>query len=203
MKTSILLKFYLAGHTPEFQVGALLEDYLTDANKHSYPEGIIEGYQQQQYISSFLVKHPAYLKSEKLLDDKLRQSADKIIPLFYDHFLRMNWDEFSNETFEAFYRNLSLNLNDNQKYWPDKHSRLLNIINDENWYDTLQTIVGTHLIMKEQTKRSTFYSSMEYSIHSLVDHYEEYRNHFLEIIPDLKEASYVFRSLQKETVAAL
>lgn len=201
MKTSILLKFYLAGDSCEFQVGALLEDYLNDANRHLYPKAIIEGYQHQQYISSIFVQHPAYLKSEKLLDDKLRQSADKIIPLFYDHFLRMSWDEFSNQTFEAFYQNLTLNLNNNQNYWPDKHSRLLNIINHENWYDTLQTIVGTHQIMKEQTKRSTFYSSLEYSIHSLVDHYAEHRDHFFEMLPDLKKASYDFRRLKEETIA--
>ncbi len=200
MNTSILLKFYLSNNSPEFQIGSILEDYMNYTNKDLYPDEIIEGYNHQCSISSVFVNHPAYLKSEKLLDCKLRKNSDKIIPMFYDHFLRMNWDKFSDTPFEVFYTTLLSNFSEYQNYLPYKYKRLNDVIFRKNWYSELQTIGGTHKIMMQQTKRFTFNATLEHSINSLIEHYSEHRSNFFEILPDLKKASHDFVLLKRDTV---
>ncbi len=201
MNTSILLKFYVSTNTSsEFQVGALLEDYVNYSNKESFPEPIIEGYNHQQHVSSVFVNHPAYLKSEKLLDCKLRKNSDKIIPMFYDHFLRTNWDTISDVSFEAFQYDLMLSFSEKQEYIPYKYNRLLNSIYKKSWYNALQTIGGTHGIMMQQTKRFTFNTNLEHSINSLIEHYSEHRVNFFEILPDLQKASFDFVNSKRELV---
>jgi acyl carrier protein phosphodiesterase len=198
MKTSILLKFYLSGNSPQYQVGALLEDYMNYTSKELYPDDILDGYEHQCYISSVFNTHPAYIKSEKMLDCTLRKNSGKIIPMFYDHFLRSNWDKFSEVSFDDFYKDLSENFSVYRQYLPYKYNRLFNFIYRQSWYSGLQTIAGTHGIMKQQTKRFSFSANMEHSINSLIEHYSEHRNNFFELLPDLKKASREYLEIQKK-----
>lgn len=202
MKTSILLKFYISKNSQEFQMGALLEDFITDANKNSYALEILDGYEHQKCITSNLVNHPAYKKSELLLDRKLRKSADKIIPMFYDHFLRTNWEKYSDVPFQDFITELNGGFDKNENILPDKYARLLTTINENNWYDALQTVGGTHSIMMQQTKRYTFYTSLEPSMHNLIEHYAEHRDNFFEVMPDLIKASEYLVLSKKEYMCA-
>jgi|GEM_PF-6449779 len=200
MKTSILLKLFISKNAPEFQMGALLEEHIDETNQDSYPQKIIDGRNHQRFISSIFANHPAYLKSEALLDSKLSKSADKIIPMFFDHFLRINWEACSDVAFEDFYKNLTQNIIKHQSHLPYKQNKLINNIHQQNWYHELKTIGGTHGIMKYQTKRTTFYTNLEQSINNLIEHYAEHRENFFEILPDLKHASREFLVTKRELV---
>ncbi len=203
MKTSILLKLFIAKNSPELQIGALLEEHILETNQDSYPQKLIDGHNHQQLISSVFVNHPAYLKSEALLDSKLSKSSDKIIPMFYDHFLRLNWEACTEVAFEDFYKNLDQTILKYQHHLPYKQNKLIKNIHQHNWYHELKTIGGTHSIMKGQTKRTTFYTNLEQSIENLMEHYAEHRDNFFEILPDLQHASREFLVMKRELVLGL
>jgi acyl carrier protein phosphodiesterase len=202
MKTSILLKFYISKSSAAFQMGALLEDYISDVNKHLYSDDILEGYEHQRCITSNLLTHPAYKKSEMLLDRKLRKSADKIIPMFFDHFLRKNWEQYSDVPFEQFIKELNAGFNSNGSIMPDKYVRLLTAIDEQDWYKAIQTVGGTHAVMMQQTKRYTPHTSLEPSMHNLIEHYTEHRDNFVEVMTDLIKASDYFVASKREYLCA-
>ncbi len=187
MNTSILLKFYCIDSVPEIQIGALLEDYINEANKESFSEEIMEGCSLQQHLTFFMLNHPAYLDSEKLLDCTLRKRSAKIIPIFYDHFMRVNWSSFSEVPFEVFHTKLKDNFVNNQQNVPFKYNRLLHYVFKQDWYNQFQTIGGTHWIMKQQTKRFNFNTNLEHSINSLIEHYSDHKANFFKLLPDLEQ----------------
>lgn len=189
MKTSILFKFRCINDMPGLQIGALLEDYIIDTNKDSFPAEILEGYYLQQHLTAFMLNHPAFLSSEKLLACTLRKDSAKIIPIFYDHFLKANWATFSEESFDEFSAKLKQNFFDNLQHVPFKYNRLLHYVFKQNWYNEFQTIGGTHWIMKQRTKRFNFNVNLEHSINSLIEHYSEHKANFHKLLPDLEQAS--------------
>jgi acyl carrier protein phosphodiesterase len=200
MHTSILLKFHCINNNPESRIGALLEDYINDVNKTTFSKKIVEGYDWQRHLSKVMINHPAFLNSEKLLDCALRKSSAKIVPIFYDHLLRANWNNITENSFEDFYDNLRANFFDNSERIPFKYNRLLHYVFKQGWYNEFQTINGTHWVMKQQTKRFNFNTNLENSITSLIEHYTEHKVNFLTLLPDLVHASQEYWHAKKVTV---
>ncbi len=188
MKSSLLLKFYLFNDSAEHTVGALMEEYGNYASMHTYPEEILEGYTIQQHLSAVFLNHPAFLKSEQLLPCTLRKYSSKILPIFYDHFLRANWEETTGTSFEAFYGKFKMEVLENQPCIPFKYARLLKYMNRQNWMNAFKTVGGTHQILLQQVKKFHFNVNLECSIDSLIEHYSAHKQHFFELLPDLEQA---------------
>lgn len=187
MKTSILSKFYLLQEYPEFLIGAMLEDYINSSNIHQFSKEITDGFHFQKELSAIISAHPAYIECEKLLPRTLHKNSGKILPLFFDHFVRSNWCTLTDVSFEIFENNLTCYFEYYENQIPYKHKQLLRCINKYKWNELLCTISGTHKIMTQLTKYFSFSTNMELSISNLVEHYGLYKSNFIELFTDISK----------------
>jgi len=187
MKTSLLFKFYFNQQSPEQMLGALLEGYLYDSNELFHSPSILEGLEFEKKLTLKIFTHHRFLASEELLDCKVRKYAPKLLPIFYDHFLRTNWAELSDQSFDDFYDTIRIVISKNQQLIPYKYNKLLNFMIKKDWMTSYLTIDGTHQIIKDRIKRFNFSNTMEISFNSLIENYSDHKSNFYFLFKELDE----------------
>jgi len=176
MKTSILLKCYISYSFDLFTP-------VCFETKREVNNLYFEDYFCFTEIENYIINHYNYQQCINILNFDHRRNAAKILPIFLDHFLRKNWLNYNSIEFNEFTNLINSQIGNNESNFNKK--ALLRFISKKNNLNLYYTINGTHMIMKQLTKRFNFNSNLEKSITNLCDNYSMYHYNFDIVLKDL------------------
>lgn len=97
---NFLAHLYLSGDDPGILVGNFMGDFVKGRVGDEYPIPVRQGIVLHRRIDSFAQNHPLFRRSRQRLAPSNRHYRGVMVDLFYDHYLALEWDDWSNEPLE-------------------------------------------------------------------------------------------------------
>jgi acyl carrier protein phosphodiesterase len=184
-----LAHLFLAGTDPEMILGNFIADHVKGSDVLKYPENVQKGISMHRAIDTFTDQHPVVKESIARLRTDFRKYAGVIVDMYYDHFLSLHWDEYSNQELIDFTRSRYDILNTFLAIIPARSARLLYYMEKQNWLLSYGSFDGMQQAFNGMSRRTTFESKMEFAVVNLKAGYPEFLQEFRQFFPDLQ--SYV------------
>lgn len=99
---NFLAHLFLSGADPEILVGNLLGDFVKGRLDGHFTAGIERGIWLHRRIDSFAGLNAHFLRSKRRLDVSFGHYRGVLVDLFYDHFLAVQWNEYSDVALPPF-----------------------------------------------------------------------------------------------------
>jgi acyl carrier protein phosphodiesterase len=184
-----LAHLYLSFGHEEIMVGNYIADAVKGRQIERFSDKIQKGIRLHRSIDEFTDKHPVVENSKVKIRGRYRKYAGVVIDMFYDHFLAVNWEAYSNENLISFTRQSYKTL---LKHWvimPARMKRILPIMAAGNWLASYADAENIGLALKGISRRTTFDSGIENGIEELKLHYGEIQRDFSDFFPELIDFS--------------
>ncbi len=175
---NFLLKTFLFKEFDEKMIGAIAGQHISTSllASRSYP--FQEGYIISKNLFDSISSNHSFQESKNRLSKKYNKHSDEVIYMFYEHFLAINWENYSSIPMNEYTLNLENLLNTNSKTIPYTINKLLHNLCRNNWGNKISSIQGLHSYMTKLTKKSNFPILYQDSIHDLSDKYSLFNNDF-------------------------
>lgn len=190
---NFLAHFYLAGDDSELVVGNFLGDAVNGSKLDVYPNRIKEGILMHRAIDSFSDKHPILLKSKEKLKTRYRHYSGVIVDIFYDHFLAINWNKYSDVSLKDFSLHKYKQLAEANIHFNKKSRKMFNQMVKHNWLVIYLEIDGISRVLNGMSRRTVFKSNMEFATQELLQYYEEFNEEFQAFFPDIIDYTNKYR----------
>lgn len=92
-----LAHIYLARHSDEAMLGALLGDFVKPHSASRFSAETEAEIVTHRKVDSFTDSHPLVLQAKQLFDGPSRRYAGILLDVFYDHLLARDWARYSAE----------------------------------------------------------------------------------------------------------
>src|SRR5690242_15960082 len=92
---NFLAHFYFTRQDEELTVGNFLADFIRGSRLELYDQRIREGIKIHRKIDSFTDEHPVVQAGRQRLRGTYHKYAMVITDVYYDHFLAVHWNTFS------------------------------------------------------------------------------------------------------------
>ncbi|MGH7884663.1 MAG: ACP phosphodiesterase [Thermodesulfobacteriota bacterium] len=182
-----LAHVFLAEDNEESKLGNFLGDFVKGRLTNQYSAGIIKGIKMHRKVDVFTDSHKIVKNSRKLISPKRRRWAGAIIDIFFDHFLTVHWDKYSELKLDDFVLNFYDTLkkfNISVKNDLDFNFEKL-IAND--WMRKYENIDGLELVFSKLSNRVKTINPLTGSEQELINNYKDFENNFLIFFPQLIE----------------
>ena len=184
---NFLAHLYLSGNNNDFITGNFIADHVKGSRINRFNPEIRQGIRFHRLIDVYTDTHPVFNRSRKRLAEKYRKYAGVIVDMFYDHFLSAGWDEYSDESLDAFtYRVYSAILK-RKELITERSRNIITYMARDNWLKAYGTIEGIGMALGGMSRRTLFDSRMEEAVNDLTLQYEDYQEDFREFFPELVE----------------
>lgn len=97
-----LAHIYLARHSDDAMLGALLGDFVKPHSGDTYSAEIEAEILTHRKVDSFTDSHPLVLGAKALFEGARRRYAGILLDVFYDHVLATSWERYSDVPLHAF-----------------------------------------------------------------------------------------------------
>mgnify|MGYP000194350434 CR=1 FL=1 len=92
-------------------VGNLLPDFTKQISVQEYSSDVLQGVELHRFIDRYTDNHPIFKQSRNRISTERRRFSPILIDIFYDHFLAINWEQYSDdsllESTQSYYLKLS------------------------------------------------------------------------------------------------
>lgn len=137
-----LAHIYLSDNNDKSILGNFLGDFVNKSLENNYEYTIKNGIFMHRKLDSFTDSNPVFLESKKRISRLNRRFAGVLIDMFYDHFLAKNWSEYSQIPLEEFVNNFYVILERFSYCLPEKLTRRMPLMIEENWLLSYKEIDG-------------------------------------------------------------
>lgn len=172
-----LANIYLAGENPDLMTGSFISGFTRSIKDNFYSPEVVHGIHLGWQIRNYWLTQQHVGKSMSRLNTKFYKHSDKIIEIFYDHFLAAGWEEFSMVPFRKYIQDFYQVITACPQL-PYKLKKLLPEIISGDWLFRISTIDGVHQYMKHLIRKDTFQSYLEYSLEDLCVNYTAFKEDF-------------------------
>ncbi|MGZ3863415.1 MAG: acyl carrier protein phosphodiesterase [Bacteroidia bacterium] len=184
---NFLAHIFLSGQFDERMVGNFIADSVRGSEMSRFSPGIQEGIRLHRFIDSFTDSHQVPLQTKERLRERYGKYAPVITDIFYDHFLAIHWNEFSDIDLRAYTDRSYRFLKEYYSVFPERSQQFYNYMVKYDILYNYHKIEGIDKVMQGMSRRARFDSGMETSAAELVRAYEDYRNEFLAFFPELQK----------------
>jgi acyl carrier protein phosphodiesterase len=184
---NFLAHFHLAQRTDASQVGALLGDFVRgtpESLSAHYPPDLIKGIMLHRSIDQFTDHHPEFLRIKKLLSPTRRRFAGIVIDIYFDHFLTLHWDSFSEVPLVEFIEGRYQLLESHPSWLTPELQEIVPRMRHENWLATYQNEKGLALTFERISRRRTWLAPIIEAEKDLFKQYDLFENAFHRFYPE-------------------
>lgn len=186
---------YLSFQLEPVMVGNFIADTINGVISDELPDGVKLGIQIHRSIDTYTDSHPIVLETRKLLYPWFSKYAAVVQDVYYDHFLAVNWQLYSEIPLSLFVKNVYEVLSANKPLMNEKALRILHYMKLHDWLYNYSNKAGIDRALTGLSRRATFKSNMENGLEALEVNYEILDQHFQEFFPQLaREISVKFGS---------
>ena len=125
---NFLSHLYLSGNSEGLIIGNFIADSVKGSAFNNFPETIQKGIILHRQIDTFTDTHPIVELSKQRLRTKYKKYASVIVDIYYDHYLAVNWNNYSYENFNQYTQNIYALIEKNRHHLPPKECYVLTYI---------------------------------------------------------------------------
>ncbi|MEP7320018.1 MAG: ACP phosphodiesterase [Panacibacter sp.] len=114
-------------------VGNMISDFIKGKKKFDYPVMVQNGIMLHRMIDTFTDAHPVTKVAVHYLKPAAGPYASVFIDVVYDHFLATDKVEFPGKDLEIFATETYSTLDKNNVLLPERFSRMLPYMSEQNW----------------------------------------------------------------------
>ena len=201
-----LAHLFLADDDPDSVVGSLMGDFAKGRIDNRLAPAMQWGILMHRKVDAFTDSHPVVRSSKRRLDDGFRRYGGILVDLFYDHFLAVQWPQYSTVPLEDFARDAYRILAGRRVEFPEAMQRSVSYMVTNDLLVSYRTIEGIRQALKgiegrlkRPSRLSEAVADLEISYGSLaadfdvffpalIDYVGELQRHRGEVFPDLVQA---------------
>ena len=176
---------FLSGDDEELLVGNFIADSVRGSQLQLYPEKIVRGIILHRQIDTFTDAHPVVQLSKERLRPAYRKYAGVIADIYYDHFLAINFDQYSNIGLAVYTQQVYNLVRRHQAFLPERVLYFLPYMIEQNWLLNYANLEGIRRSLTGLSRRTAFVSNMETATNELRENYHLYLHEFNIFFPDL------------------
>ncbi len=194
---NFLAHAFLAQHSDQAMVGALLGDFVKGDDGDSYPTEIAREIRLHRQIDSYTDGHPVVRDGLALFPEGRRRFAGIILDIFYDHRLSQRWRVYSALDREAFIARFYRALDAHMELLPDRLAEIAPYIIRQDWLGSYHDYAGVEATVRRVSKRLTRQGDrMRAGLENLQANYDALAEGFDRFFPDLLRFVNAQRALQ-------
>nr|WP_312292223.1 ACP phosphodiesterase [Clostridium chromiireducens] len=180
-----LAHIHLSDNSEENMLGNFLGDFVSKSLEDGFEYSIKQGILMHKKLDTFTDSHPNFANSRERISSANRRLAGVLIDIFYDHFLAKNWHAYSSVSLEEYADNFYKILKKYSYCLPDKLTRRMPFMIEENWLLSYRDISGIQVAVDRISKRfSNTRHPLVNPIDELINNYEGLQNDFKCFYPE-------------------
>jgi acyl carrier protein phosphodiesterase len=184
---NFLAHAYLSGNSEEILVGNFIADALKGNQYKHFSEDIIKGILLHRKIDEYTDSHPVVNASKQRLRPRYSKYASVIVDIYYDHFLAVNWRDYSDVSLESFAEYTYGVIDKYYDQLPEEVHHFFPYMKRSNWLVNYANDEGLTKVFLGMSKRASFVSGMENAPQDLKKDYALYEAEFRDFFPQLVE----------------
>lgn len=168
-------------------IGNLIADMIRNKDLEGMDPSIRKGVMLHRSIDSYTDSHLATRKSAKRLHKTQGKYAPVITDIFYDHFLFLNWDTYSDLPFTSFTAMVYHQISSvDTTALPEKVQDRITRMVEGNWLESYTTIKGMDYVFSRVAHRAKFDSNIVRATEDLIANKKAFNQDFNEFFPDIQ-----------------
>ncbi|MDT0689778.1 acyl carrier protein phosphodiesterase [Salegentibacter sp. F188] len=180
-----LAHIYLSGNDDNLKIGNFIADSIKGKNFLKFPEPIQKGVVLHRAIDQYTDTHPVVKKSVTRLFSRYSHYSRVIVDILYDHFLAVNWKNYSQTPLEEYTEEFYDLLRENKSDLPKAVQKFMPYMFRDNWLLSYASIDGITKILYQMNHRTKGKSNMDLAVEELEMFYDEFQDEFTEFFADL------------------
>lgn len=188
---------FLSGNNPKIIIGNMIADAVKGKSVNNYEKDIKKGIQLHRNIDFFTDTHPIVINSKEKLYYKYHKYSNVIIDIFYDHFLSINWQQYSTENINNVAKNTYRILTLYYEILPARIKKILPFMVTNNWLGNYHDINIIGRALTNMSKKTKYESRMSEAIEDLKTNYSEFNRDFQTFFPQVIQFSNTFLNQSK------
>ena len=190
---NFLAHLFLSGEPSELMVGNFIADSVKGNAMNDFSEGIQKGIKLHRAIDSFTDSHAEMQKSKERLRLRYKKYAPVITDIFYDHFLALNWQDYSTVSLTDYTNKVYKYLGEYYPAFPERSKQFYDYMLKYDILFAYTKLEGIEKVMQGMSRRAHFISGMETATEELIKDYEVYKTEFKLFFPELQNYVHQFK----------
>lgn len=183
---NFLSHLYLSGESEGLLIGNFIADSVKGSVFNNFSPEIQQGILLHRKIDTYTDSHSIVEESKNRLRPKYKKYASVIVDVYYDHYLAANWKDYSTESLDQYTQKIYSLINQHKHNFPLKSQHFTKYMLEYNILSAYANLDGIERVLLGMSRRASFVSNMEHSIHDLKEHYSSFETEFKEFFPDLQ-----------------
>lgn len=175
---NFLAHSYLSANNPQVLLGNFFADAVKGNHLNDYPDEICAGIRLHRMIDSFTDSHPVFIKSKRRIRNEYNKYSGIVVDIYYDHFLSLNWSDYSSQPLESFTNYVYQLLIRNYILLPARSRRILPFLVTQDWLTNYRNFESLQRVFEGMDRRTGGRSGMKSAVKILQEHYEMLGNDF-------------------------
>lgn len=184
---NILAHIYLSGNDDLVKIGNFIGDYIKGRRYLNYREPIQKGILLHRSIDSFTDHHRKPKKVKKLLRPGYHKYSGIVVDIFYDHFLTVNWQEFSHIPLTRFVEDFHQVLRNKFQILPAPVQSFVPRMIESKRLLSYGEMEGVRKALKVMARYTSLPDETDYAMRILSEHYDHFADNFFSFFPQLIE----------------
>lgn len=182
-----LAHIYLARHSYDAMLGALLGDFVKTEGAASYQSTIAREILLHRKIDSYTDQHPLTLAARSMFAPTRRRYAGIALDIFYDHILAKEWHQYSDQHLAIFVQDFYRELMARQALFNPSMEYAAPRMVAQDWLGSYIEFDGVKIaIDRVSTRLSRNGHLLRETVQDLTLHYDDLREGFLLFFPELQ-----------------
>jgi acyl carrier protein phosphodiesterase len=184
---NFLAHIFLSGKMDEVMVGNFMADSVKGSDMSHFSGGMQEGIKMHRAIDMYTDSHAVVMQSKERLRGPFGKYAPVVADVFYDHFLAIGWNNFSDISLREYTNRVYKFLECYHAVFPERTQRFYEYMVKYDILFGYAKIEGIDRVMQGMARRARFVSGMEHSAAELEAHYEDYKAEFALFFPQMQQ----------------
>lgn len=180
-----LAHMYLSGTDDHLMIGNFIADAVKGKRIEWFSEGIRKGIRLHRAIDTYTDSHYIVAQSRERLHSHFHKYSGVVVDMYFDHFLALRWDRYSQEDLHTFVHKNYRILIAHFAILPSRTRRILPYIIGQDWLVSYADLEKLQHAFKGMARRTRFESGMETAVDALVSGYDDFEEEFHAFFPEL------------------
>lgn len=180
-----LAHIYLSGESEEVILGNFIGDYVKGQQFLNYPEDVAKGIVLHRQIDSFTDSHPVIIECIIKLRPVFGKYAGIIIDIFLDHFLAVNWRNYSFEKLSTFTKRFHAVILANFFQLPSQVKMFVPFLIQHKRLQSYASFEGVEKTLRIMAKHTSLPAETEWALQILEEEYQFFNDAFHRFFPEI------------------
>jgi len=182
---NFLAHLYLSGNDDDIKIGNFIADSVKGKAYQNYSPKIQQGILLHRKIDEFTDKHQITKHLSALFKSNYSRHSGIVLDVFYDHFLSMNWERYSDSPLDTFIGHCYKILLENFFILPPQIKKFLPIMIAKNRLSSYSKIEGLESALSIMAKHTSLPDQSSFAIDVLKKNYQLINQHFILFFDEL------------------